>query len=141
VKLRFHLSPPIFARTDPSTGRPKKYAFGRWLVGPLKLLARMKRLRGTRFDPFAYSAERRMERRLIAEYESFLDELESLLDDGRYEVAVELAALAEQVRGFGPVKARAVEVYDAKRAELLERFRKPVRAADAIGTKKRASAA
>src|SRR5690606_6316600 len=140
-KLRFHLSPPLIARMDPDTGRPRKYAFGPWLVPVLRVLARMKRLRGTRLDPFGYSAERRMERRLIADYEAYLDELETTaLDDERYGVAVELAALAEEVRGFGPVKARAVRSYDAKRAELLERFRAPAPASAAVG-KKRASAA
>ena len=139
-KLRFHLSPPLLARIDPDNGRPRKYAFGPWLVPVLRVLARMRRLRGTRLDPFAYSAERRMERRLIADYEAYLDELERTLDAARYDVAVELAALAEEVRGFGPVKAQAVQGYDAKRAELLERFRAPAPAAVAVG-KKRASAA
>ncbi len=138
--LRFHLSPPLIARIDPNTGRPKKYEFGAWMVWPLRLLARMKGLRGTRFDPFAYSADRRMERRLLADYEAFLAELERHLDDARYDIAVQLAALAEQVRGYGPVKAAAVRRYEEKRQELLERFRTAPPATAELRTK-RASAA
>jgi len=140
-KLRFHLSPPLIARHDPISGRPRKYAFGAWLIGPMRLLARLKRLRGTRLDPFGYSAERRMERRLIADYEAFLDEIEKGLDAEHYDVALELASLADEVRGFGPVKAQAVRRYDAKRRELLERLRAPPPAAAVPVGKTRASAA
>ncbi|MFO7287576.1 MAG: indolepyruvate ferredoxin oxidoreductase family protein [Gammaproteobacteria bacterium] len=122
-KLRFHLSPPLFARIDPDTGRPRKYELGGWMLGVLKVLARLKRLRGTRLDPFGYSRERRMERRLIREYEEFLDELERGLDDSRFDLAVEIASLPQQVRGFGPVKERAVARYDEARQMLLARFR------------------
>src|SRR5690606_26269704 len=79
-KLGFHLSPPLLSRIDPATGRPRKYQIGGWIVGPMRLLARLKRLRGTRLDPFGWSEERRMERRLIEEYEASLDELERILD-------------------------------------------------------------
>jgi indolepyruvate ferredoxin oxidoreductase len=118
-KLRFHLSPPLVARHDKSTGRPKKYEIGAWILPVLRLLARMKRLRGTKLDPFGYTRERRMERRLIAEYEELLDVLVLELDAARYETALRLAALPDEIRGFGPVKRRAVEAYDVERRELL----------------------
>ena len=71
-KLNFHFAPPLLSRTDPVTGEPRKRRFGPWMRPLLKLLARMKRMRGTRFDPFSYSAERRLDRALIGEYEATL---------------------------------------------------------------------
>ena len=71
-KLAFNLAPPMLAGKDPN-GRPKKREFGPWILPLLRRLAPMKRLRGTTFDPFGYSAERRLERRLIGEYEVIAD--------------------------------------------------------------------
>jgi indolepyruvate ferredoxin oxidoreductase len=121
-KLRFHMSPPLLSRIDTDTGRPRKYEFGGWMLIVLRLLARAKRLRGTRFDLFGYSRERRTERRLICEYERTLDRIEKELDDGRFDVALELAALPGAVRGFGPIKLAAVERYEDARLELLDRW-------------------
>jgi indolepyruvate ferredoxin oxidoreductase len=118
-KLRFHLSPPLIARLDKSTGRPRKYEIGAWILPVLRLLARMKRLRGTKLDPFGYTRERRMERRLVAEYEQLLDLLVLELDAVRYETALRLASLPDRIRGFGPVKQQAVDAYEAERRELL----------------------
>lgn len=70
VRLKFHMSPPIFSRPDPLTGRPKKSEFGPWMFKGFKLLAKFKALRGTPFDPFGYADERKMERRLIKDYEA-----------------------------------------------------------------------
>jgi indolepyruvate ferredoxin oxidoreductase len=85
----------------------------------LRLLARMKRLRGTRLDPFGYTRERRMERRLVEEYERLLDLLVRELDELRYDIALRLASLPDKIRGFGPVKQAAVTACDAERRELL----------------------
>ena len=82
----------------------------------LKLLARMKGLRGTPIDPFARSAERRLDRALIAEYEATLAELLGALDRDNHAVAVEIAALAQRVHGFGPVRARAARQTRARQA-------------------------
>ena len=138
-KLRFHLSPPLISRLDPDTGRPKKYEFGSWLLGPLKLLARLKRVRGTKLDPFGYSKERRMERRLIEEYEAFLDRCERELDDDHVDLAAALAALPDQIRGFGPIKDRAVLHYERERGDLLEGWSSAAR--EPAARTKRASAA
>ncbi len=95
---------------------------GRWALPLLALLARCKRLRGTRFDPFGYTAERRLERGLIDDYERVLDEVLSRLDAARLPLAIEIAALPLTVRGFGHVKRAAVDAARARQAELLHRF-------------------
>ena len=64
-RMTFHLAPPLLPGRDPS-GRPRKRAFGGWILHFFRILAALKGLRGSAFDPFGYTAERRMERRLIA---------------------------------------------------------------------------
>ena len=78
VRLSFHMAPPLLARRDPVTGHPRKRHFGPWMLPLMRLLARAKRLRGTAFDVFGRTAERRMERRMMADYESLLDRLIAL---------------------------------------------------------------
>src|SRR5262245_23081180 len=68
LRLEFHLAPPLFARRDPVTGQPRKMSFGPWMLSVFRLLAKLKGLRGTAFDPFGYTVERRTERALIADY-------------------------------------------------------------------------
>ena len=131
AKLNFHLSPPLLARLDPDTGRPKKYRFGPWILVLFRLLVRLKGLRGTRWDLFGYGRERRMERRLIADYEAFLDELVAGLDAERFDLAVELAELPKSVRGFGPIKEDAVRKYAKLREQKLARWRERSARADA----------
>ena len=123
-KLEFHLAPPVLSKTDPATGRPRKMRFGPWMMTMFGLLAKMKRLRGTRFDPFGYSGDRKTERRLIAEYEALLDEIALRLRPDAHETAVALASLPEQIRGYGPVKAEAIERTKPREAELLEALRR-----------------
>ena len=91
----------------------------------MKHLARLRRLRGTPFDPFGYSAERRLERRLIAEYEGVIQEALAALGPENYDVAVELARLPEQIRGFGHVKERHLRVAKQREGELLAALRAP----------------
>jgi len=122
-RLRFHLAPPLFARTDPATGRPVKKTYGPWMMGAFRLLARLKGLRGTVLDPFARTDERRAERRLIADYEAAVEEILAALDEDNHALAVEIAALPERVRGFGPIKAKAIETAKAREAALLAAFR------------------
>lgn len=119
--MRFHLAPPFLSRPGPD-GRPAKREFGPWMLGAMKLLARFKGLRGTAFDPFGRTEERRMERGLIAEYEADLDRLQAALTPSTRAVALELARLPLEIRGFGPVKAKAAEAAAARRAELLAAF-------------------
>jgi indolepyruvate ferredoxin oxidoreductase len=122
-KLKFHFSPPLIAGRDPDSGRPKKYELGGWMLPLLRVLAPLKRLRGTPLDPFGWSRDRRMERELIVEYEELLDSFAAELDARRLDLAVTLAALPQSVRGFGPIKAQAVAKYRAERAAALHEWR------------------
>jgi indolepyruvate ferredoxin oxidoreductase len=123
-KLRFHLAPPLFARRDPVTGEPRKIAFGPWVFQVFKLLARLRFLRGGALDVFGYSAERRMERRLIAEYKALVEFLLSRIDATNIGLAVDIAILSDDIRGFGHIKMQAVRAVKARETELLAEFAK-----------------
>jgi indolepyruvate ferredoxin oxidoreductase len=121
--LQYHLAPPLLASRDPATGEPRKRVFGPWMRHVFKLLARLRRLRGTVFDIFGYTQERRMERRLIADYEAIVRELAVSLNPDNHALAVEIASLPAKIRGFGHVKQRNVESAKACEAELLALLR------------------
>jgi indolepyruvate ferredoxin oxidoreductase len=122
VRLTFHLAPPLLARPDPRTGRPKKIKLGGWMRPVFKALSWGKALRGTPFDPFGRQHERREERRLIAEYEQTVETLIAGLTAANHPLAVRIAELPLRVRGYGPVKAQAIAAYEAERATLLAQF-------------------
>jgi indolepyruvate ferredoxin oxidoreductase len=124
-KVRLHLAPPLLAQRDPVTGHLKKKAYGPWIFTAMRYLARMKRLRGSRLDPFGHSEERRTERRLIGDYEAVIDELLAGLSPDNYGLAVEIAQIPEQIRGYGHVKQRHLEAARRREAELLAAFRAP----------------
>ena len=119
--MRFHLAPPFLGGTDAS-GRPRKREFGPWIMTAFGLLRRFRFLRGTPLDPFGYTPERRMERALIAEYERDMDTVLAGLTPANRDVALELAALPLEIRGFGPVKRQAAEAAAGRRAELRAAF-------------------
>jgi indolepyruvate ferredoxin oxidoreductase len=121
-KLQFHLAPPFMAR-DPNSDHPRKRAFGPWIFTVFRLLARLRRLRGTRFDPFGYTAERRAERALIPDYETLMAEIVGRLGPDNHALALALASIPEEIRGFGHVKERNLKAAKARAAELLGRFR------------------
>ena len=123
LRLHFHLAPPWLARRNPTTGAPRKLRLGGWVLPLFGLLARLKFLRGTPLDPFGYGAERRRERQLIIDYERLVTTLLAGLTPARHSLAVELASLPEQIRGFGHVKTRHLETVTKREAELLERWR------------------
>ncbi len=116
-RMTFHLAPPILAKKG-HDGRPVKREFGPWMLRMFAILARLKMLRGTPFDPFGRSAERRMERALIAQYEADMDTVLAAGEAGR-DVAVALAELPLQIRGFGPVKEASQRKAAKRREELL----------------------
>ena len=109
AKVRFHLAPPIMNRGLDARGRPRKREFGAWMIPVFRVLAAMRRLRGTRFDPFGMTAERRMERALIAEFEQRIDQLLGTLDAANIDLVTEIITLYMDVRGYGPVKEEAVD--------------------------------
>ena len=129
--LRFHLAPPLLAERDPDTGHLRKRAFGPWILPAFRLLAKLKRLRGTALDPFGYTEERREERRLIADYEQTVEELIAGLTVETHGLAVSIASVPEQIRGYGHIKQASIEAAKAREADLLAAFRDPTPAATA----------
>ena len=116
LKLSFHLAPPILSKSGPD-GRPVKRVFGPMFARMFPLLARFKALRGTLFDPFGYTAERKMERALIVQYQA--DMRRVLAGEVVGGTAIALARLPMEIRGFGPVKDAAVKEGAVKRDALL----------------------
>jgi indolepyruvate ferredoxin oxidoreductase len=123
LRYEFHLAPPLIAWRNSAGGEPRKFTFGPWIMRVFRLLARLKPLRGTPFDPFGYSRERQAERRLIKDYEVMLEEVFARLDTANHHIAVGLAAIPEKIRGFGPVKMRHLAAAKADEAALFEQFR------------------
>ncbi len=123
-ELQLHLAPPLLARRDPDTGHLQKRAFGPWIFPLMRLLARARGLRKTPFDPFGHTAERRAERQLIADYEAMVEEVLSGLGPDTHAIAVALASLPEDIRGFGHIKAANIETAKARQSELMKAFRK-----------------
>jgi indolepyruvate ferredoxin oxidoreductase len=123
LRLTFHLAPPLLARRDTITGEPRKMSFGPWMLPLFRVLARFKFLRGTAFDPFGRTEERRTERALVSDYEALLDELTARLTPENHALAVGLAAIPEKIRGYGHVKMRHLKAAKADEAALLEQFR------------------
>ena len=123
LRLQFHMAPPLFARRDAVTGLPKKMTFGSWLFPVLRVLAKLRVVRGTALDVFGYTQERRLERRLITDYETLLDEIFSRLNGENHALAVALAAIPEKIRGFGHVKQNSLGPAKTEEAALLAQFR------------------
>jgi indolepyruvate ferredoxin oxidoreductase len=120
-KVRFHLAPPILPGKD-AAGRPRKREFGPWMLPVFRLLARLRRLRGTPFDPFGRTAERRMERSLIDEYCRLITGISADLEQCNLSAGIEIAEAANDVRGYGPVKHAAFDEYRKRLAGLLPAF-------------------
>jgi len=122
-RVKFHLAPPILGRRDPRTGEAKKAEFGPWMMLVFRSLAKLKGLRGTVLDIFGQTQERRAERRLIADYEATLAELLERLAPENHGLAVEIARVPEDIRGFGHVKLRHLELAKNRESGLLAAFR------------------
>ena len=121
VTLEFHMAPPLLAR--PRNGQPpKKIVLGAWMLPAMKLLATGKALRGTWFDLFGHTEERRMERDLLVQFERRIDELLANLTVDRLPTAIRIAVLPLGMRGYGHVKIANVALAKAREAELLHRF-------------------
>ena len=129
LKLTHHLAPPLLARKG-SNGRPGKIAMPGWSTRLYPILARMKRFRGTMWDVFGRTEERKMERALIVEYECDLTEVRDIVRPDTLDAAVALARLPLDIRGFGPVKQANAAKAAKRREELLAVLRSPkIRAA------------
>jgi len=119
--VKFNLAPPLLAKKD-AKGHLVKAQYGSWMWKAFGVLARLKKLRGTKLDVFGYTAERRMERALVEEYRGTILSLLDKLNKDNLALAVQIAALPEKVRGFGHVKEKAVQQYRQERKVLLEKF-------------------
>ncbi|HEY9028082.1 MAG TPA: indolepyruvate ferredoxin oxidoreductase family protein, partial [Burkholderiaceae bacterium] len=129
-KLKYHLAPPLLAAKD-DKGRLVKKTYGGWMQRAFGVLAKFKALRGTAFDVFGYTEERRTERALIGEYRALVDELLASLSAGRLDDAVALAKLPDEIRGYGHVKERNLEKVRAKWTQQLDAWRAGAGAAKA----------
>ena len=124
-KISFNLAPPLLGGGKDALGRPKKRAFGAWMMPVFRLLAGMRVLRGTVLDIFAYSADRRLERDLIAGYEKDVAHILSVLSPLTLPIAIELLSLPDRIRGYGPVKEKAVQDAKARYAQLAADLANP----------------
>ncbi len=125
-KLHFHLAPPLLAKKD-AQGHLVKREFGSWVFSVFKLIAKLRGLRGTAFDMFGYTTERKVERQLIAEYEHTIADLLASLDSGNVGLAAEIASIPEHIRGYGHVKEEHLHAAKQREAELLVQWRNPLR--------------
>jgi indolepyruvate ferredoxin oxidoreductase len=121
LTITHHLAPPAFAKTN-EKGELVKQPFGPWMRSAFGVLAKLKGLRGTALDPFGRTEERRTERALIAEYRAQIDELLAGLTAEKLPLAVEIARIPEDIRGYGHVKVRHLAAARAKWDGLRARW-------------------
>lgn len=122
VRLVHHLAPPLFAKKN-ADGDLVKGAYGPWMRKAFSVLARLKGLRGTALDPFGYSAERKDERALIAEYQRSVEALLPALSKENADLALEIARLPQDIRGYGHVKARNLAATRPQWERLMAQWR------------------
>ncbi|WP_447729351.1 indolepyruvate ferredoxin oxidoreductase family protein [Pseudoxanthomonas suwonensis] len=125
-RLHFHLAPPLLAKKD-EHGRLVKREYGPWVFTAFRWLAKLKFLRGTAFDPFGRTAERRMERQLVEDYFATIERLLQKLDGGNVGLAAQIASIPDQIRGYGHVKEAHLHAARAREAELLRQWDDPLR--------------
>jgi indolepyruvate ferredoxin oxidoreductase len=125
LRVHFHFAILGLAQVDPVSGVPRKQVYGPWMWHALRVLSKLKALRGTWFDPFGYCEERRRERARVVAYEATLGELLGALRTDNLAVAVEIAALPERLRGYGPIRERNAAAMQQRQAELIPQFHRP----------------
>ena len=127
-KISFHLAPPILSKK----GSPRKIELGSYMFSAFKLLAKLKGLRGTVFDIFGYSQERKMEVKLIAELNETIDQLLVTLNTKNRQLAIEIIQLYQDVRGYGHVKEKNYQQYRMRLNQQLTRYQEPTSAINSI---------
>jgi indolepyruvate ferredoxin oxidoreductase len=133
-QLQFHMAPPLLSRNKPGTAIPAKRTFGAWMLPAMGMLAKLKRLRGTRLDVFGYTEERRLERAWRDQVMALAEELACGLNAENKPVALKLASVPDKVRGFGHVKLANLE----KARQELEALRLQMNAKSQFVMMKRA---
>ncbi|MEM7288779.1 MAG: indolepyruvate ferredoxin oxidoreductase family protein [Pseudomonadota bacterium] len=134
-KLNYHLAPPIIGFGKKPNGRPRKRAFGPWMLAAFRQLAKLKSIRGGPLDVFGYAKERKMERKLIADYRAMISDILPKLSDDNRQFANALAGLPNEIRGFGPVKEQSIEKADQQKQDLMAQFLKPTKPTSIKGEK------
>ena len=125
ARIRFHLAPPLLSRGTDSRGRPRKREFGAWIIPVFRLLASLRWMRGSWFDPFGRTADRKLERELIREFETDVAQLLSLLTATNIGVAESIVREYLEIRGYGPVKEQAADKSRKRLATLRAEFEAP----------------
>ena len=121
-KIYLHLAPPLFSKKNSATGEPEKIKIGPWLFHLMKIIASLKFLRGTIFDPFGHLKERKNERKLIKNYHDRIIEITSKLKLSNYETACQIASIPEKIRGFGHVKENNINTAKTLEASLVAKL-------------------
>ena len=122
-RLHFHIGAWPFARLDPASGRMKKGEVGPWAMTAFRAMARLKFLRGTWLDPFRLSDERKLERRLIAQFEADVADLTQRLTPASHPIAVRVVGAYESIRGYGHVKEASAAKAAKTRADALNELK------------------
>jgi indolepyruvate ferredoxin oxidoreductase len=104
----------------------QKQPYGAWMLSAFKLLAKLKGLRGTAFDVFGKTEERKMERALITQYQSSIEKLLPALNAANTATALEIARIPEQIKGYGHVKERNVAAAQKRWSQLETEFSSPI---------------
>jgi indolepyruvate ferredoxin oxidoreductase len=125
TRLRFHLAPPLLGGKRDARGRPRKREFGAWILPLFRVLARLRGLRGTAFDIFGYTAERRTERQLVGEFEDVVDEVLGALTADNRDQAIAAIDCFREIRGYGPVKEEAIDEVRTRVEEALATLQQP----------------
>jgi indolepyruvate ferredoxin oxidoreductase len=131
-KIKYHLAPPMLSSKD-GNGHLIKREFGSWVGWVFPVLAKFRFLRGSFLDPFGQTEERKTERALIVEYRDRVAGLLSRLSNENLPIAIALASIPEDIRGYGHVKERHLRNAKQKEAELLAKLELVVRSAGAAG--------
>ena len=121
-KINFYLAPPIFSTKDKVTGNSLKTKYGPWVMTLFKIISKFKFLRGTSFDPFGYLSERKNERKLIKDYKNCILDIGTKLSKNNYDIAVDIASVPDQIRGFGHVKEKNIKVAEDCQNNLIMTF-------------------
>ena len=120
--ISVHLAPPLIARPGRNGEAPRKTEFGPWMLPAMRLLAKAKGLRGTPFDVFGWTGERRIERALVIDYESMIEALVPRLSSENLALAIQIAGVPDRIRGYGHIKLASIAAARAGWKELCARF-------------------
>ena len=125
--ISYNLHPPLLRRL----GVHKKMKLGPWFRGPLQALKRLKWLRGTPLDLFGYAAHRRQERALIPWYRGLIEQVAANLRPDNLPLALEIAALPDQIRGYEAIKEQSIARVKQLAAEKLKAMKSSMAVASA----------